>query len=77
MDRIALVIGNSNYKNVGRLNNPENDAMDIASILKKVNFDVTVVLDATLIEIQQAINRFLQALDEHAVGLFFYAGHGM
>ena len=77
MDRIALVIGNSNYNNVNRLNNPHNDATDIASILKKVNFDVTVLLDGTLIEIQQAINQFLQALDENAIGLFFYAGHGM
>ena len=28
-------------------------------------------------DIQQAVNVFLQALDEYAVGLFFYAGHGM
>jgi len=31
MDRIALVIGNSDYSNVGKLNNPKNDADDIAS----------------------------------------------
>lgn len=30
MDRIALVIGNSDYSNVGKLNNPKNDADDIA-----------------------------------------------
>ena len=38
MDRIALVIGNSDYSNVGKLNNPKNDANDIASILCKLNF---------------------------------------
>ena len=32
MDRIALVIGNSDYSNVGKLNNPKNDADDIASM---------------------------------------------
>ncbi len=37
MDRIALVIGNSDYSNVGKLNNPKNDADDIASILNKLN----------------------------------------
>lgn len=77
MDRIALVVGNSNYSNVGKLVNPVNDANDIESVLKKLNFDVTKVIDATLIDIQQAVNTFLQALDEYAVGLFFYAGHGM
>lgn len=77
MDRIALVIGNSDYANVGKLNNPKNDANDIDKILRKLNFNVTKIMDAKLIDIQQAINNFLQALDEYAVGLFFYAGHGM
>lgn len=77
MDRIALVIRNSDYSNVGKLNNPKNDANDIASILCKLNFDVTKIMDASLIDIQQAVNDFLQALDEYAVGLFYYAGHGM
>lgn len=77
MDRIALVIGNSDYSNVGKLVNPKNDANDIECVLNKLNFDVTKVLDARLIDIQQAVNAFLQALDEYAVGLFFYAGHGM
>ena len=77
MDRIALVIGNSDYLNVGKLNNPKNDANDIESVLIKLNFDVTKVVNASLIEIQSAVNNFLQALDEYAVGLFFYAGHGM
>lgn len=77
MNRIALVIGNSNYTNVSKLGNPQNDANDIGSVLQKLNFDVTKVLDANLIEIQKAVNDFLQSLDGYAVGLFFYAGHGM
>lgn len=77
MNRIALVIGNSNYLSVNQLNNPQNDANDIESVLTNLEFDVTKVLDANLIGIQQAINSFLQDLDENAVGLLFYAGHGM
>lgn len=77
MNRIALVIGNSNYQNVTKLKNPKNDANDIEKVLKKLSFDVTKITDANLIEIQQAINAFLKALDEYAVGLLFYAGHGM
>lgn len=71
MDRIALVIGNSDYLNTTKLINPQNDANDIENVLNKLNFDVTKVWDANLIEIQQAVNTFLQALDEYAVGLFF------
>lgn len=76
-DRVALVIGNANYLNVNKLNNPKNDANDIESVLHKLNFDVTKIMDARLIDIQQAVNNFLQELDEYAVGLLFYAGHGM
>ena len=77
MDRIALIIGNSNYQYVNKLKNPKHDADDIEKVLQKLNFDVTKITDATLLEIQQAVNNFLQALDEYAVGLLFYAGHGM
>ena len=70
MDRIALVIGNSDYSNVGKLNNPKNDADDIASILNKLNFDVTKIMDANLIDIQKSVNDFLQALDECCRGIF-------
>ena len=74
--RIALVIGNSEYQNVGKLNNPKNDAIDIETVLNKLNFDVTRILDADLNSIQESINIFLKSLDSYSVGLFFYAGHG-
>lgn len=77
MNRLALVIGNSDYLNVSKLNNPKNDANDIELVLQKLNFDVAKLLNASLIDIQNAVNDFLQRLDEYAVGLLFYAGHGM
>lgn len=58
MDRIALVIGNSAYVNVTPLHNPMNDANDIASILERLNFKVTKLLDASLLDIQAAVNVF-------------------
>lgn len=76
-NKLALVIGNSEYQNVGKLNNPKNDANDIASVLHKLDFDVSTLVDADLLAIQKAVNTFLKSLDEYAVGLFFYAGHGM
>ena len=76
-DRIALVIGNSDYVYVNKLKNPRNDANDIGVVLNRLNFDVTKVTDVNLIDLQQAINTFLKELDEYAVGLLFYSGHGM
>jgi uncharacterized caspase-like protein len=43
MNRIALVIGNSNYLSVNQLNNPQNDANDIESVLTNLEFDVSIV----------------------------------
>ena len=42
-DRIALVIGDVDYQFVGKLNNPQNDANDIESVLHKLGFDFTIV----------------------------------
>ena len=37
--RVALVIGNSSYKNVNQLPNPAKDATSIGEMLKKAGFD--------------------------------------
>jgi Caspase domain len=36
--RVALVVGNSDYKFTGALTNPRNDATDLAAALKKHGF---------------------------------------
>ena len=41
--RVALVVGNSTYAHIGRLPNPENDAVDMAAALQRLGFDVTTV----------------------------------
>jgi len=44
--RVALVIGNSAYKNVPRLTNPANDATLVGGMFKEAGFDsVDVKLD--------------------------------
>jgi len=45
--RVALVIGNSAYKHAGELQNPKNDAADIAAALKALNFEVIEGRDST------------------------------
>lgn len=75
--RLALIIGNANYTTVP-LKNAVNDAEAMAAQLRKVGFDVWLYKDATQREMKQAIRDFGQQLQEKkAVGLFFYAGHGL
>jgi hypothetical protein len=82
--RLALLIGNSNYNRndtLPSLKNPSNDARDIAAALKENGFSkVTVLLDADYRTMRSAITDFGEALRRagpQAVGLFYYAGHGV
>ena len=75
--RYALVIGNSQYK-VGKLRNPVNDANAMATLLQKKGFQVQELTDANKRQINTAIRDFTNQLHQkNAVGLFYYAGHGV
>ena len=37
--RVALVVGNSTYAHIGRLPNPDNDARDMSSVLRRFGFE--------------------------------------
>jgi formylglycine-generating enzyme required for sulfatase activity len=77
--RFALVIGNSAYTN-GRLPNPVNDAKLIGETLNKLGFKVITKSDADYKQMKQAIEDFGGLLDRggrDAVGVFYYAGHGV
>ena len=74
--RHALVIGNANYT-YGALKNPLNDARAMARELSLAGFEVQLLEDATQPAMQRAIRRFGDAIQQGAVGLFYYAGHGM
>jgi formylglycine-generating enzyme required for sulfatase activity len=79
--RVALVIGNSNYKgDLPKLPNPANDAALMSATLKKLGFTVIESRDADLTQMNKAIRDFSEKLSSagsQAVGLFFYAGHGL
>jgi len=80
--RFALVIGNGAYTpKVGPLRNPVNDATTFASTLKNLDFDVTLITDATYGKIRAEMIKFREKLNtgekDQTVGLFYYAGHGL
>ncbi len=74
--RVALVVGNADYR-VGSLRNPVNDAVDMATLLTELNFEVLLKTNADRRGIKSAINSFATQLEKAEVGLFYYSGHGM
>ena len=74
--RLALIIGNSSYK-VSPLDNPANDATDIAESLKKFGFQTTLVRNATLGQMREATRKFADQLPLADVALIYFAGHGI
>jgi uncharacterized caspase-like protein len=78
LPKLALVIGNSSYKNAPPLGNPGNDAKAISETLRQSGFDVTLKLDATRDDMAAAMRAHVQTLAARkAVGLFYFAGHGL
>ena len=75
-DRVALVIGNSEYEAVGSLDNPRNDALDISVALEGLGFDVLLGRDLTQAAMQTMIRDFADTARDADVALFYYAGHG-
>ena len=79
-NRVALVIGQSAYRNVTPLPNPANDAKVIAGLLTEAGFDVTAAPDLTQTDLRQAIGDFAAKVatkGPDTVALVFYAGHGV
>ena len=79
-DRYALVIGNGKYTSVDPLPNPPNDVRLVSEALKKVGFEVTLLVDADKRKMDRAARQFARELDEagkNAVGVFYFAGHGV
>ena len=75
--QVALVVGNSSYAHIGRLPNPENDAVDLAAALRRIGFEVTTELDADRVELTEALRAFTRRSAGADVSLVFYAGHGL
>jgi hypothetical protein len=76
--RVALVVGNSKYKDPGlALPNPGTDASDMAAALRKLQFEVVLIQDATVNQMDSALQRFADAAAGSDTVLFYYAGHAL
>ena len=75
--RVALVIGNSDYRDAPRLRNAVNDAEAITERLTGLGFEVLDGTDLEYAAMRRLIREFSDAVAGAELGLFFYAGHGI
>ena len=75
--RVALVVGNSTYAHIGRLPNPDDDARDMSSALRRLGFEVTTEFDSNRVELTEALRVFTRRSAGADVSRVFYAGHGI
>lgn len=76
-ERVALVIGNSDYDHVSRLPNPRNDSADIAHSLRRLGFEVAELGDLGFTAMRRALGEFRKQALNAEMAVVFYAGHGM
>ena len=79
-ERLALVLGNSDYGSVSSLDNPVQDAALIAAALETMGFQVTLLANTSQLDMKRSIAQFgrdLRRAGPEATGLFYYAGHGV
>src|SRR5882757_6669218 len=78
--RIALVVGNSAYQNIARLDNPRNDATLMAETLSGLGFTLiggSAQLDLDKAALDTDVQNFGRQIQGADVALFYYAGHGV
>ncbi len=76
--RVALVIGNSAYRNVAKLSNPANDAAAVAAMFKSAGFDFVVSKsNLSVNEMRKALRDFGNKSRDADMAVVYYAGHGI
>ncbi|EJF06022.1 hypothetical protein ThvES_00019100 [Thiovulum sp. ES] len=77
-ERVALVIGNSDYKYMQKLKNPTNDSRDMRKKLRLLGFDVRYLENGTKAEMMTEMRKFQTDFQDNpnVVTFFYYAGHG-
>src|SRR5262245_6426277 len=74
--RVALVIGNNDYKYVPKLQKAVNDARVMGDTLKQLGFSVMVAENQNRQQFSQTLLAFDNAVEPGDTAFFFYAGHG-
>ena len=76
-NRVALIIGNSDYRTVASLPNPVNDSDAVTEALRAQGFEVLQSNDLTREGLYDALRGFRDKADTSEIALVYYAGHGI
>src|SRR6187455_1093833 len=75
--RVALVVGNNDYRNVPKLLKAVNDARTMGDTLKQLGFSVMVAENQSRQQFSETLLAFDKAIEPGDTAFFFYAGHGV
>ncbi len=75
--RLALVIGNNDYRNQQPLRNSVNDAVAMGDALRRLGFEVDVERNVSMAQFEEIAGKFIESVRPGDVALFYYSGHGM
>jgi hypothetical protein len=75
--KVALVLGNSDYRHAKPLANPTRDAEAMANMLERMGFSVITGTDLDRQGMADKIRQFAAKAEDADTVLYFYAGHGI
>jgi formylglycine-generating enzyme required for sulfatase activity len=73
--RVALVIGNADYRNEPKLRNPPNDARAMAEAFRVEGFDVILLRDGTRQQMSEVLQQLRARAEGAAAVVVFFSGH--
>ncbi|WP_171236316.1 caspase family protein [Ruegeria sp. HKCCA6837] len=76
-NRVALILGYSDYDEVSKLVNPENDARVISDLFRRMGFDTWTGLNLSQIDTLELVAKFAKETVNAEIVVFFYAGHAV
>jgi uncharacterized caspase-like protein len=74
---VALIVGQSAYKHLPPLPNPESDARAVEDLLDRLGFETTDARNADAKKLRRALERFAEDAEGADVAIVYYAGHGI
>nr|KAG5706566.1 hypothetical protein BaRGS_028737 [Batillaria attramentaria] len=76
-DKLALLIGNYDYRSQNSLKAPQTDIQNLSHIFQRIlGFKVVSLLNLTLVEMNSAVEEFCELIDSGVYCVFYFCGHG-
>jgi hypothetical protein len=75
--RLALIIGNNEYRNQQPLRNSVNDANAMGEALRALGFEVDVERNVSMSQFEEVAGKLVGSVHPGDIALFYYSGHGM